>query len=183
MSLSPTWTFFDGAWHEGNPPIMGPRSHAFWLGSSVFDGARYFDGVMPDLDRHFERVNHSAKTMYLKPEVSVDQWIALTKDGIKKFSSDKALYIKPMYWPESGLRGEVARLLAQRHRLLGAASALIGPPTHLQAVRKGSGVRGKGYHASTCLCRKCGRSIIDRGADPAWTRGDDKKFYLLAPLR
>lgn len=83
MTLSPTWTFFDGQWHEGNPPIMGPRSHAFWLGSSVFDGARYFDGVMPDLARHFERVNQSAKTMYLKPDVSVDQWIALTHEGLK----------------------------------------------------------------------------------------------------
>jgi len=50
---SKTWTYFDGAWHEGNPPILGPRSHAFWLGSSVFDGARYYEGVAPDLDLHF----------------------------------------------------------------------------------------------------------------------------------
>lgn len=108
MTLSPTWTFIDGQWHEGNPPILGPRSHAFWLGSSVFDGARYFDSVMPDLERHFERVNQSAKTMYLKPDVSVDQWIGLTHEGLKNFSPDKALYIKPMYWPENGTRGEVA---------------------------------------------------------------------------
>ena len=43
---SDTWTWIDGTWHEGNPPIMGPRTHASWLGSSVFDGARFFDGVM-----------------------------------------------------------------------------------------------------------------------------------------
>jgi branched-chain amino acid aminotransferase len=55
-----TWTFVDGDWHEGNVALIGPRSHAMWLGSSVFDGARWFEGVAPDLDRHCERVNASA---------------------------------------------------------------------------------------------------------------------------
>ena len=32
--------------------ILGPRSHAMWLGTSVFDGARWFEGVAPDLDLH-----------------------------------------------------------------------------------------------------------------------------------
>ena len=44
-SFSKTWTFFQGDWHEGNVPIMGPRTHAAWLGSRVFDGARAFEGV------------------------------------------------------------------------------------------------------------------------------------------
>jgi branched-subunit amino acid aminotransferase/4-amino-4-deoxychorismate lyase len=35
---SETWTFVDGEWLKGNPPLTGPRSHAFWLASSVFDG-------------------------------------------------------------------------------------------------------------------------------------------------
>ncbi|MEA2928512.1 MAG: branched-chain amino acid aminotransferase, partial [Hyphomicrobiales bacterium] len=35
---SKTWTFFEGDWHEGNIGIVGPRTHAFWLASSVFDG-------------------------------------------------------------------------------------------------------------------------------------------------
>jgi len=29
--FSKTWTFFEGEWHEGNVPIMGPRTHAAWL--------------------------------------------------------------------------------------------------------------------------------------------------------
>ena len=33
---SQTWTFFDGEWHEGNLPLWGVRTHAIWLGSSVF---------------------------------------------------------------------------------------------------------------------------------------------------
>ena len=35
-----TWTYVDGDWLEGNPPLIGPVSHAMWLGSTVFDGAR-----------------------------------------------------------------------------------------------------------------------------------------------
>ena len=48
---SRTWTYLDGEWLEGNVPIIGPRTHAFWLGSSVFDGARAFEGVTPDLEQ------------------------------------------------------------------------------------------------------------------------------------
>ena len=40
-----TWSFFEGAWREGNQPILGVRSHGAWLGSVVFDGARAFEGV------------------------------------------------------------------------------------------------------------------------------------------
>ena len=55
VTYSQTWTFFEGQWHEGNAPIMGPRTHAAWLASTVFDGARAFEGVAPDLDRHCAR--------------------------------------------------------------------------------------------------------------------------------
>jgi branched-chain amino acid aminotransferase len=99
---SRTWTYLDGDWHEGNVPIMGPRTHALWLGSSVFDGARAFEGVTPDLDRHCARVNASAKTLGLRPNVEVDEMLGLTRDGIKRFAADAALYIRPMYWAEQG---------------------------------------------------------------------------------
>ncbi len=99
---SRTWTYFDGDWHEGNVPIMGPRTHAAWLGSSVFDGARAFEGVTPDLDRHLARVNASASTLGLKPNVAVDTMLGLVRDGMKKFPADAALYIRPMYWAEQG---------------------------------------------------------------------------------
>ena len=97
---SKTWTFYEGDWHEGNVPIMGVRDHAAWLCSSVFDGARTFEGVSPDLDLHCARVNASAETMHLKPVVSAEKWLGLTQDGIKRFATDAALYIRPMYWAE-----------------------------------------------------------------------------------
>lgn len=95
-----TWTYLDGQWHEGNVPIMGVRTHASWLGTSVFDGARAFEGVTPDLDLHCARVNRSAVAMGLKPVVSIGKWIELTHQGIKRFAPDAALYIRPMYWAE-----------------------------------------------------------------------------------
>jgi branched-chain amino acid aminotransferase len=97
---SQTWTYFDGEWREGNVPLWGARTHAIWLGSSVFDGARAFDGVAPDLDLHCARVNESAKTMYLKPTVAVEEWIALVHEGMRRFAPNTHLYIRPMYWAE-----------------------------------------------------------------------------------
>jgi branched-chain amino acid aminotransferase len=97
---SKTWTFIDGAWHEGNVPIMGARTHAAWLCSLVFDGARRFEGVTPDLDLHCARVNDSAKKLFLKPLVSIERWIELTREGIARFDKDTSLYIRPMYWAE-----------------------------------------------------------------------------------
>lgn len=102
---SETWTFVDGEWIAGNPPLMGPRSHSFWLGSSVFDGGRWFDGVMPDMDLHFARVNRSAATLGLKPTMTVEAMMALAREGVKKFTSGIPVYIKPMYWGEQSGMG------------------------------------------------------------------------------
>jgi branched-chain amino acid aminotransferase len=99
---SRTLTYLDGDWFEGNKPILGPRSHAMWLGSSVFDGARAFEGVTPDLEKHCARVNASAKTMGLQPDVGVETMLGLVRDGLKRFPPDAALYIRPMYWAEQG---------------------------------------------------------------------------------
>jgi branched-chain amino acid aminotransferase len=97
---SQTWTFYEGEWQEGNLPLWGVRTHAIWLGSSVWDGARVFEGVTPDLDLHCARVNDSAGRMYLKPVVPMEQWIELVRDGMKRFAPGTTLYVRPMYWAE-----------------------------------------------------------------------------------
>ena len=102
---SRTWTFFEGEWVEGNVAIMGPRTHAAWMASTVFDGARRFEGVTPDLDQHLARVNLSAEKFLLKPVVSLDAWRDLTREGMAKFDAKDALYIRPMYWAETGMVG------------------------------------------------------------------------------
>src|SRR5215467_7252338 len=91
VSYSQTWTFFEGEWHEGNVPIAGPRTHGLWLGSAVFDGARAFEGVAPDLDRHCARVNRSAVNLGLKPIVDLDAWLGLAREGIARFGAKAEL--------------------------------------------------------------------------------------------
>ena len=98
---SQTWNWFKGEWHEGNPPIIGPRSHAAWLGSSVFDGARVFEGVMPDLDQHCARVNRSAGSIGLKAQMEPRRSSSWSTRASKKFAPGTALYVKPMYWGEA----------------------------------------------------------------------------------
>ncbi len=107
VTWSKTVTFFEDEWHDGNVPIMGVRTHAAWLCTSVFDGARGFEGVTPDLDLHCARVNESAKAMCLKPFVPVETWLALVRDGRKRFDRDAELYIRPMYWAEDAAGGAV----------------------------------------------------------------------------
>lgn len=108
VEWSRTWTWMDGEWFDGNRPIVGPRTHAFWLGSSVFDGARAFEGVTPDLDLHLERCNASAEAMGLKATKSVGEMLDLFTDGLARFPAGAPLYIRPMYWAEDGGPSAVA---------------------------------------------------------------------------
>src|ERR1700731_5171864 len=98
VGLTATWTFFEDDWHEGDVRIIGPRTHAGWLGSLVFDGARAFEGVTPDLALHCARVNASAKYFHLQPLVSLDAWLGRVADGLKRFDKNAALSIRPVYW-------------------------------------------------------------------------------------
>jgi branched-chain amino acid aminotransferase len=107
VTWSKTVTFFEDDWHDGNVPIMGVRTHAAWLCTSVFDGARAFEGVTPDLDLHCARVNESAKAMCLKPIIPVETWLELVREGRKRFDRDAELYIRPMYWAEDAAGGAV----------------------------------------------------------------------------
>ena len=100
--FSETWTYKDEAWHEGNVPVVGAREHAFWLGSSVFDGARAFEGVTPDLDLHCERLNRSAEALGLKATKTAEEITSLCREGVAKFAPDAALYIRPMYYACQG---------------------------------------------------------------------------------
>jgi len=97
-----TWTYYEGDWHAGDLRILGANSHATWLGSLVFDGARMFEGVAPDLDRHCARINTSARALDLAPTMTGPEIEALCHEGLKKFPAGTDIYIRPMYWAEEG---------------------------------------------------------------------------------
>lgn len=95
-------TFFDGAWHEGSPAIIGPMTQSFMHGSAVFDGARAFDGLAPDLDRHCARLFTSAEVMGLYPEITADEVLGLAREGAKRFARTDHLYVRPALYSEQG---------------------------------------------------------------------------------
>lgn len=97
-----TLTYLNGAWIEGNPPLFHARTHATWLSSVVFDGARAFEGTAPDLDLHCARLIQSAHAFGLKPGLSAAAILDLAREGIGRFPQAAELYIRPMFWAEDG---------------------------------------------------------------------------------
>jgi len=95
--------FRDGSWQSGNVPLMGSLTQAAWLASMVFDGARAFGGVAPDLDKHCARAIRSARVMGLEPSVSAGEIEELAWDGISRFPKGTELYVRPMFWAEEGM--------------------------------------------------------------------------------
>lgn len=169
---SKTWTFFEGDWHEGNVPIMGPRTHAAWLGSMVFDGARAFEGVTPDLDLHCARVNNSAAVFFLNPLVSLDTWVGLAKEGVGRFAPDAELYIRPMYWAETGSLGGIRHDPASTRWCLCVYEAPLPKPTGsaitLSRFRRPTAECAPVDAKAACLYPNNARAIVE-----AQTRGFD----------
>lgn len=95
-------TYFEGRWHDGDIAVMRAADHGIWQGSSVFDGARLFDGVTPDLDLHLARVNRSAAALMITPTVTAEDMLEIARDGLRAYGRDQAVYIRPMYWAVDG---------------------------------------------------------------------------------
>ncbi|RYH11922.1 MAG: branched-chain amino acid aminotransferase [Alphaproteobacteria bacterium] len=175
--LSRTFTFLDGEWLEGNPAILGPRSHAMWLGSSVFDGARWFDGMAPDLDLHAERVNYSATALGLQPTMTGSEIVRLVQEGLHRFDGETAVYIRPMYWAEEGgYMGVPAAPESTRFCLCLYESPMISPEGFSLTVspfRRPTPETMPTAAKSGCLYPNNGRAILEargRGFDNALLR-------------
>lgn len=95
-------TYFEGSWHNDDVKIMRAADHGAWLGTTVFDGARYFDGVAPDLEAHCTRANHSAEALMITPTVSTKDMVEIAREGLKQYPAGSAVYIRPMYWALEG---------------------------------------------------------------------------------
>lgn len=95
-------TYFNGQWHDGDLPVMRAADHGIWQGSSVFDGARLFDGLVPDLGRHLTRVNASAEALMITPTISPADMFEIAREGLSAYPRGAAVYIRPMYWAIDG---------------------------------------------------------------------------------
>ena len=101
-------TYFNGRWHDGNIAIMGAADQATWLSSSVFDGARYYDGACPDLDAHMKRIVRSATNMAMVSPLTAQEIIRIAIEGILLFPPSAELYIRPLIWSTGFGAGFVA---------------------------------------------------------------------------
>ncbi|ARE38732.1 Branched-chain amino acid aminotransferase [Rhodovulum sp. P5] len=95
-------TFYKGTWHRSDIAVMNAADHGSWLGTTVFDGARYFEGIAPDLMAHCERVNASAEALMITPTMGAEEMCEVIWEGLKTYPDDAAVYIRPMYWALEG---------------------------------------------------------------------------------
>ncbi len=94
--------WYHGQWLTENPKLLGPADHAFWMASMVFDGARAFRGLTPDLDLHCQRVVRSAERMLMQPALGATEIETLCREAIARFPAGTELYIKPMFYCADG---------------------------------------------------------------------------------
>ncbi|MBL3568689.1 branched-chain amino acid aminotransferase [Rhodovulum sp. BSW8] len=95
-------TYYNGTWHRGDIPVMCAADHGSWLGTTVFDGARYFEGIAPDLQAHCDRINRSAEALMITPTIGGGEMAEIVWEGLKTYPADAAVYIRPMYWALEG---------------------------------------------------------------------------------
>jgi len=95
-------TYTEGRWQHADVPIMRAADHGSWLGTTVFDGARYFEGVAPDLAAHCARINRSAEAMMITPTMTAEDMVAIIWEGLATYAKGTPVYIRPMYWAIEG---------------------------------------------------------------------------------
>jgi branched-chain amino acid aminotransferase len=95
-------TYFEGRWHDADMAIMRAGDHGSWLGTTVFDGARQFDGVTPDLDAHCARVVRSANALMIEPTLTGPEIATIAREGLRACNAASAVYIRPMFWALHG---------------------------------------------------------------------------------
>lgn len=145
--------FHDGSWQSGNVPLMGSMTQAAWLASMIFDGARAFGGVAPDLDKHCARAIRSAKVMGLEPAVSAGEIEELAWDGINRFPKGTELYVRPMFWAEEGMvsfnpASTQFALVVHREALPGPGASINA---HLSRFRRPSPEQAPTAAKASCL--------------------------------
>jgi len=95
-------TYFDGAWHDADIPVMRAADHGSWQATTVFDGARYVDGMAPDLRAHCDRVVRSARALSLHPGKTGAEIFDIIWEGLKRYPNDVAVYIRPNFFGITG---------------------------------------------------------------------------------
>ena len=95
-------TYFNGEWLPGDTPLISGMSSGGWVASTAFDGLRGIHGTIPDSDLHCQRLIASSRGLGHAPDLGWQQVLELCWQGLERFATDSDLYIRPMFWADSG---------------------------------------------------------------------------------
>ena len=101
------YIFLDGEYIEADKALIPVRTHAFLYGTSVFEGIRANNNkedtqlYIYRAKEHFEIHLASAKVMWMKSKYSIDEYINITKELLKKCEYKTDVYIRPTLYNNS----------------------------------------------------------------------------------
>ena len=95
------YVFMNGQFIEADKASLPVRTHAFLYGTSVFEGIRaYYNKDENQLyafrmKEHYERLFNSCKIFHMDPKYTIDEYIQITKNLLKKNDYHTDVYIRP----------------------------------------------------------------------------------------
>ena len=95
------YVYINGEYIEANKATIPVRTHAFWYGTSVFEGIRaYWNEEDKQLyafrvSEHYERIQKSANIMYMKSPHTTEEYCRITKNLLKKNEYKEDTYVRP----------------------------------------------------------------------------------------
>ena len=99
--MSQEFYYMDGKYVPSDEAMIPVRTHAFLYGTSVFEGIRGYYNEQEDqiyafrMKEHFERLLNSCKIMHMDPKHTIEEYMQITKDLLKKNNYHEDCYIRP----------------------------------------------------------------------------------------
>ncbi|MBR6126916.1 branched-chain amino acid transaminase [bacterium] len=101
------YVYLNGEYIESDKAVIPIRTHAFLYGTSVFEGIRAYYNADEDqmyafrVKEHYQRLLASAKVMWMESPYTLDEYIQITKDLLKKNAYKTDAYIRPTLFKSS----------------------------------------------------------------------------------
>lgn len=101
------YVYMNGSYVEADKAVLPIRTHAFLYGTSVFEGIRaYYNQDENQLyifraKEHYKRLLASAKVMWMKSPYSLEEYLNITKELLKKNQYKTDAYIRPTLYKSS----------------------------------------------------------------------------------
>ncbi|PHQ68739.1 MAG: branched chain amino acid aminotransferase [Sneathiella sp.] len=153
--------FYNGDWYDECPKVLGPSDHSFWMASTVFDGARSYRGMAPDLDLHCARLGRSALALGYHPTMESGEILDLCQQAVRMLPKESELYIRPMYFAREGFidpdPDSAEFILAVYDSQMPDAA---GFTAHFSALRRPAKDMAPTDAKASCLYPNSGRAIV-----------------------